>query len=198
MADVVESFVEYQKDRLRAYLDPSIKELSLPTTTYFSQRDNFTQPSRTCNSSSNAMYLDWLLACTKGKRLGGDDGYLEKVLSIGDTTDHWTQTAAIKAYGYSTKWVETKTINQRRELELLSGLLTTGIPVVVNIAHRGSRSRPTGGHVIMLVGASNNDYLCQDPYGTLESSYTDTNGRLNSIDKEEFLQRWQGGYRILK
>jgi hypothetical protein len=197
MSDIIESFVECQKDRLRHYFDPSIKSLELPRTTYYSQRDNYTMPFRTCNSSSNAMYLDWLLACTKGKRLGGDDGYLEKVLSIGDTIEHWAQTSAIKQYGYSTKWCETKPINQRRELNYVNALLITGIPVVVNILHRGSKSRPTGGHIIMLIGINDNDYLCHDPYGTLDSNYTDSNGRCDGIDREEFLQRWQGGYRIL-
>jgi hypothetical protein len=197
MSEQIESFVEHQKDRLRAYCDPTVKTLILPKTTYYSQRDNYTMPHRTCNSSSNAMYLDWLLAVTKGKRLGGDDGYLQKVLSIGDTTEHWVQTAALKGYGYSTKWCETKPINQRRELQYLDALLTAGIPVVVNILHRGSKQRPTGGHVIMLVGITATDYLAQDPYGTLDSNYSDSNGRLDGIDREEFLQRWQGGYRIL-
>lgn len=198
MSDIIESFVEYQKDRLRAYFDPSIKELVLPKTTYYSQRDNYTMPHRTCNSSSNAMYLDWLLMATKGKRLGGDDGYLEKVLSIGDTIQHWAQTAALKLYGYSTVWKEAKPFAQRRELELIDGLLEAGIPVVVNILHRGSKARPSGGHIIMLVGINDTNYLAQDPYGTLDSNYSDSNGRLDGIDREEFFDRWQGGYRILK
>lgn len=188
----IESFVESQKYKLRAYLDPSIKSLEFPRSTYFSQRDNYTMPHRTCNSSANAMYLDWLLACTKGKRLGGDDGYLKRVLAIGDTIYHENQTATLKQYGFSTKWIDDDS-----DIDFVEGLLDVGIPVVVNILHRGTRNAPRGGHVIMLVGIKGSDYLAQDPYGTLDSNYSDTNGRLDGIDRSEFASRWQGGYRIL-
>lgn len=170
------------------------KTLDLTTnTSYYSQRDNHVMPSRTCNSSSNAMYLDWLRRSTGWAALGGDDAYLDKVLSYGDSPDHNAQTAAILAYGFNTKWLELGKVSD------LSELLNVGIPIVVNILHRGSLEAPRGGHVIMLVGynAENAEFLCQDPYGTLRSDYQDSNGRLSRISVDEFSSRWQEGWRIL-
>jgi Peptidase_C39 like family len=170
------------------------KTLDLTTnTTYYSQRDNHVMPYRTCNSSSNAMYLDWLRRATGRAALGGDDAYLDKVLTYGDSPDHNAQTAALLAYGFNTKWLESGKVND------LSELLHVGIPVVVNILHHGTVEAPYGGHVIMLCGynGENAEFLCQDPYGTLRSNYQDANGRLSRISVSEFSSRWQEGWRIL-
>lgn len=183
--------VQRQIDRLTAYLLPDAS-LSLNTpTTYYSQRDNYRDPLRTCNSSSNAMYLDWLRRVTGRGGLGGDDAYTRKVFEYGDTIYHENQTAAIKAYGFSTKWMTDE------DLPFVDALLEAGFPVVVNILHRGSTEAPRGGHVILLVGQSDKGYVAQDPYGTLESNYTEHFGRLARISTRQFTARWQGGYRIL-
>lgn len=192
-------YVQYQIDRLNAYSKSKVCNLKTPTT-YYSQRDNYTMPSRTCNSSANAMYLDWLMRACGGSPLGGDDKYLAKVLSIGDTIYHHNQTEAIKSYGYSTKWNESKTgLEQRQNLVRLQDLISEGIPVVVNISHRGTLKAPRGGHIILLCGYldDSEEWLCQDPYGTLRSDYQDINGRLSRIRRSEFASRWQGGFRVL-
>jgi Peptidase_C39 like family len=203
MSEQVEEFVESQMDLLRAYCkDGAVLNLNTPTT-YYSQRDNYTMPGRTCNSSANAMYLDWLRRATGRGLLGGDDGYLRTVLKYGDSPDHDAQTRALKDYGFSTKFIWGDNISDRRQF--VRGLLKSGIPVVVNILHRGRETAPTGGHIILLCGYKDcnttdwgDDYfLAQDPYGTLQSNYQDGNGRLSVISNRSFVSRWQGGYRVL-
>jgi hypothetical protein len=173
-------------------------------TRYYSQRDNYTMASRSCFSSSNAMFLTWLREATGKPALSGGDEYLRKVLSIGDTIDHNVQTAAIKTYGYSTKWnyfdeENAEDSEKDNHIDYIRDLLTAGFPVVTNISHRGDIDAPRGGHVIMLCGwlQSSREFLAQDPYGTLRSNYEDENGRLSTISANQYYARWQGGYRTL-
>lgn len=184
--------VQRQMDRLTAYL-PAGKALNLDIPTkYFSQRDNFTMPHRTCNSSSNAMYCDWLLRVIGKEGLSTDDGYLRKIIANGiDTTVHEAHTRALKEYGLSTKW------NTDGDETFVKALLDTGFPVVCNILHRGTRRAPKGGHIIMLTGREDGILMAHDPYGTLASNYTQANGKHSQISESEFSDRWQGGYRIL-
>jgi hypothetical protein len=191
MSDVVESFVEDTKDKLRAYCLPG-KALNLGAkTNYFSQRDNYTMPHRTCNSSASAMWLDWVMRATGRSGLGGDDRYLSTVLGFGDTIYHEHQTSAIKKYGFRSKWLEDGDHN------LLDSLVAAGIPVAVNILHRGTQAAPRGGHIILLCGKRDGVWIAQDPYGTLESGYSDVDGEHSQISDREFLARWQGGMRVI-
>lgn len=197
------TITDYQIKRLQSYAkhddnpNGSIN-LNIPTT-YYSQRDNYTMPHRTCNSSANAMYLDWLRRCTGRDPLGGDNSYLAKVLSYGDTIYHENQTSALKDYGFSTKWAWGSNGNNQANRNIIGDLITNGIPVVVNILHRGKMEAPRGGHIILLCGwlSDSKEWLCQDPYGTLRSDYQDFNGRLSRISQRQFNARWQGGYRLL-
>ncbi|NEP57688.1 MAG: hypothetical protein F6K31_11790 [Symploca sp. SIO2G7] len=180
--------VQRQINRISKYsenVDLNVK------TRYFSQRDNYTMPHRTCNSSANACYLDWLKRATSQPGLSGDNEYLKVVLSYGDTIYHQNQTKAIRKYGFETKWMTD------RDYPFVQALIRVGFPVVVNILHRGSTSAPRGGHVITLIGQKGADLICHDPYGTLESGYSDTNGSYSKISEREFKIRWQGGYRTL-
>lgn len=189
--------VQRQIDRLNKYAPNGKANRNTPTT-YYSQRNNYTMPHRTCNSSSNAMYLNWLRLATGCEKLGGDDGYLKKVLSYGDTIEHWVQTKVLKDYGFSTQWNESDNENDDGT-DYIKNLIASGFPVVVNILHRGDLSAPRGGHVIMLAGylKDSQEFLAQDPYGTLQSNYQDENGVLSTIGSSEFRTRWQGGFRTL-
>jgi len=183
--------VQRQIERLTQYL-PSGKTLNLETKTrYFSQRDNYRDAHRTCNSSSNAMYLDWLLRMIGKPGLDSDDGYLKKVFSIGDSPDHSVQTKAIKQYGFNTKWMTD------RDTPFVEDLVEAGFPVVVNILHKGPITNPSGGHIIMLIDQKAEDWIAHDPWGTLTSQYKEHKGEYSRISKQEFNARWQGGYRIL-
>ncbi|MGK7924075.1 MAG: glycoside hydrolase family protein [Spirulina sp.] len=184
--------VQGQIDRLTQYL-PEGKTLNLDVKTkYFSQRDNYRDAHRTCNSSSNAMYLDWLLRVTGKPGLDDDKGYIRKVFGKGDTIDHNVQTKTIEQYGFKTKWMMDK------DLPFVEDLVDTGFPVTVNILHRGRMERPRGGHVIMLIGRKNGEWIAHDPYGTLKSNYRVFNGAYSRISEKEFKARWEGGYRTLR
>ncbi|MGK7915808.1 MAG: glycoside hydrolase family 19 protein [Prochloraceae cyanobacterium] len=183
--------VQRQIDRLTKYL-PAGKTLNLDLKTrYFSQRDNYRDSWRTCNSSSNAMYLDWLLRVTGKPGLDNDDSYIRKVFAKGDTIYHGVQTETIKEYGFNTKWMGD------RDLPFVKDLVDTDFPVVVNILHKGSMANPSGGHIIMLIDRNNGYWIAHDPWGTLESKYKVHNGSHSRISEKEFNARWQGGYRIL-
>lgn len=184
--------VTQQVQLLKKYC-PANKVLNLNTkVNYFPQRDNYTQQHRTCNSSSNAMYADWVLRATGNSGLSGDDGYLSQVIKRGDSTIHEVQTRVLKeVYKISSTW---KTDG---DLQLVKDLLFAGIPVVVNILHRGTLNALRGGHVIVLISYKSEVFICQDPYGTLSSDYKDTNGAYSKVSENEFKIRWQKGYRIL-
>ena len=183
--------VQRQIDRLTKYL-PASKTLNLDVKTkYFSQRDNYRDAGRTCNSSSNAMYLDWLCRVIGKPGLDGDNGYLRKVFSIGDSPQHWVQTKAINAYGFRTKWMTDK------DTLFIKDLVKAGFPVVVNILHKGSIRNPSGGHIIMLIDRKEEDWIAHDPWGTLKSHYQVHKGEYSRISEKEFNARWQGGYRTL-
>lgn len=185
--------VQRQIQKINSYVINTGAKLNLDVKTkYFGQRDNYTMPHRTCNSSSNAMYLDWLLRVIGRSGLENDDGYLKKVLANGDTIYHEVQTETIAEYGFSTKWMTDA------DLDFVEDLVSAGFPVVVNILHRGSTVAPRGGHIIMLIGRAKGSWIAHDPYGTLESNYSQTNGAFSRIKEREFQVRWQGGYRILK
>ncbi|NES84771.1 MAG: hypothetical protein F6K10_27040 [Moorea sp. SIO2B7] len=183
--------VQRQIKRLSKYLPAGMKLDLGVKTKYFSQRDNYTMSHRTCCSSSNAMYLDWLLRVTGKAGLDNDDGYLKKVLANGDTIYHHIQTETIAEYGFKTKWMTDA------DLDFVEDLVDTGFPVVVNILHRGSTVAPRGGHIIMLIGKKGGYWIAHDPYGTLESNYSVTDGQYSRISEKEFSARSQGGYRIL-
>jgi lysozyme family protein len=167
-------------------------------TSYYSQRDNYTQSQRTCNSSASAMLLDWWLRASGQEGLGGDDEYLRRLLAIGGTIYHENQTALIEQYGFKSTWLDSDVPTQT-DFDRVDGLLDNGFPVTVNISHRGTNSAPTGGHVILLIARrkSEGTYIANDPYGTLSSGYENTNGRFSLISRSSFRARWQGGHRVL-
>ncbi|ELS01195.1 phage-related lysozyme (muraminidase) [Xenococcus sp. PCC 7305] len=159
---------------------------------YYSQRDNYRDAHRTCNSSSNCAYTDWLLRICGKPGIANDDSYIREVFRRGDTIYHGVQTKVIKeVYGFNTKWMGD------RDIEFVNDLLAAGFPVVCNILHRGPLNAPRGGHIIVLTDYENHIYTADDPYGTLVSDYRDTNGANSKIPEKEFIGRWQGGYRIL-
>lgn len=161
-------------------------------TKYFSQRDNVKMPHRTCNSSTNAMYCDWVLRATGKKGLESDNAFLMQVLVRGDTIYHHVQTQVLKeVYGITSKWATD------RDYDFVVQLIKAGFAVPVNILHRGSYQHPRGGHVILLIGFTDDTFIAHDPYGTLESNYSNHNGQFSKISTRQFIRRWQGGYRIL-
>lgn len=160
---------------------PSILEVP-----FYPQTDNYRDADRTCNSSSCAMCLEYFKPGTlKGAK--GDDAYVQKVFSIGDTTDHTVQTRVLASYGINSHFSYHLTFTE------LDRELAAGRPVVIGILHRGSLSAPTGGHMVVVIGKTPaGDYVVNDPYGSLNDGYTGavTNGKGAVYKRSELSRRW--------
>jgi hypothetical protein len=162
---------------------PKSAVLSVP---YYPQTDNYRDASRTCNSSSCAMCLEFFKPTTlQGTK--GDDAYIQKVFAVGDTTDHAVQTKVLASYGVKSEF--------RYNLSFadLDAELAAGRPVVIGILHRGTLSAPTGGHMIVAIGKNTNgDYVINDPYGNLMDGYTTDvyNGKGVVYPKAILNRRW--------
>ena len=156
--------------------------LSVP---YFPQTDNYRDANRTCNSSSCAMCLEYFKPGTlKGAK--GDDAYVQKVFAIGDSTDHSVQTKVLSDYGVKSHF------SYNLGFADLDREIAAGKPVVIGILHRGTLSNPTGGHMVVVIGKKGEDYVVNDPYGSLNDGYTGvvTNGKGAVYKKSELARRW--------
>lgn len=152
---------------------------------FFPQTDNYRDPNRTCNSSSCAMALEYF---KPGSLPGpkGDDAYVRKVFAIGDSTDHSVQTKVLKDFGVDSRFSYNLTFAD------LDRELAAGRPVVIGFFHRGPISSPTGGHMAVVIGKKGDDYVMNDPYGSLNDGYTGpvTNGKGAVYKKSELARRW--------
>ena len=161
------------------------KVIALPVP-YFPQTDNYTQPERTCNSSSCAMCLEYF---RPGTLVGskGDDAYIRKVFAVGDTTDHSVQTKVLADYGVNSEF------NYSLSFDNLDHELENKRPVVIGILHRGTLAHPTGGHMVVVIGkTAEGDYICHDPYGDLNDGYTTNvyNGQSVVYKRSVLEARW--------
>jgi len=157
------------------------------TVPYYPQTDNYRDPQRTCNSSSCAMCLEYFKPGTlQGAK--GDDTYIQKVFTIGDSTDHTVQTKVLEGYGIKSHF------SYNLGFSDLDRELSAGRPVVIGILHRGTLSSPTGGHMVVVIGKSPDgaSYICNDPYGSLNDGYTGpvTNGKGVKYSVEVLKHRW--------
>jgi len=152
---------------------------------YFPQTDNYRDANRTCNSSSCAMVLEYFKPGTlKGAK--GDDAYVQKVFSLGDSTDHAVQTKVLESYGIKSHFSYNLSFTD------LDRELAAGRPVVIGILHRGTLSSPTGGHMVVVIGKKGEDYVVNDPYGSLNDGYTGsvTNGKGAVYKRSDLEKRW--------
>jgi len=167
----------------RTKVDPVIPGiLNVP---YFPQTDNYRDADRTCNSSSCAMCLEYFKPGTlKGAK--GDDAYIQKVFAIGDTTNHDVQTRVLKDYGVNSEF------RYNLGFSDLDRELSAGRPVAIGILHRGTLSSPTGGHICVVIGKKGEDYVVNDPYGSLNDGYTGpvANGKGAVYKKSDLMYRW--------
>ena len=165
---------------------PEKPKSSILDVPFFPQTDNYRDANRTCNSSSCAMVLEYFKPGTlKGAK--GDDAYVQKVFSIGDTTDHVVQTKVLASYGIKSHFSYGLSFND------LDRELAAGRPVVIGILHRGSLSAPTGGHMVVVIGKTpSGDYIVNDPYGSLNDGYTGavTNGKGAVYKRGDLARRW--------
>lgn len=152
---------------------------------FYPQTDNYRDAQRTCNSSACAMCLEYF---KPGTLVGpkGDDAYVKKVFSVGDTTDHAVQTKVLDSYGIKSHF------SYNLSFADLDSELASGRPVIIGILHRGTLSRPTGGHMVVVIGKKGEDYVVNDPYGSLNDGYTGTvyNGKGAIYKRSELARRW--------
>lgn len=164
---------------------PEKPKSSILNVPYFPQTDNYRDANRTCNSSACAMVLEYIKPGTlKGAK--GDDAYVQKVFAIGDSTDHSVQTRVLTGYGVKSHF------SYNLSFADLDRELSAGRPVVIGILHRGSLSSPTGGHMLVVIGKKGEDYVVNDPYGSLNDGYTSTvtNGKGAVYKKSDLTYRW--------
>ena len=150
------------------------------------QTDNYTQASRTCNSSSCAMCLEFL---KPGTLPGGDDQYLKRLIDggYGDTTDHAAHTRLLLDYGLKSEF------SYAMSMDEVEAELRVGNPVVAGILHRGTEAYPTGGHMIVVKGLTKTgDWVVNDPYGNIYDGYSGAvDAGMNAIYKKSSMQaRW--------
>jgi uncharacterized protein YukE len=149
---------------------------------FYPQTDNYTQPDRTCNSSACAMAAKYL-----GADIGSDDEYLEIVLTHGDTTNHAAQTEALADYGIESAWYT------NLDFDDLDKSLAANLPVVIAILHRGSEDAPTGGHIVVVIGRTEDgNYIVNDPFGDCNDGYKSdpSNGKGAIYSRSMLDARW--------
>jgi len=158
-------------------------KLSVP---YYSQRDNYKDPMRTCFSSSCAMLLSGL----DPEAIKSDDEYIKTVYKYGDTTEASVQLKALKEFGVTASFVQTGTWAD------IENLLRKRIPVPIGILHKGPVSAPVGGgHWICCVGltADKKSIIVHDPFGDLDligGGYVSTDGKYKKYSKKNLGPRW--------
>lgn len=155
---------------------------------YFAQLDSTTdQARRMCFSSSCAMLLAYM---RPGLLSGpnGDDQYLSRVRSFGDTTSHIAQVAALQSYGLSAEFVK------NGDFAMVERQIKAGIPVPCGYLHRGSLQHPIGGgHWLIIVGYDANNVIVHDPLGEADlvgGTTLNRSGRFCSYSRANFGSRW--------
>jgi GH24 family phage-related lysozyme (muramidase) len=127
---------------------------------YYAQLDSSTdQARRMCFSSSCAMALAFLRpGILKGPN--GDDQYLERVRSFGDTTSATAQVQALASYELKADFT------RAADFALLERQIDAGLPVPCGYLHRGPVEKPSGGgHWLCVVGYDATHVIVHDPLG---------------------------------
>lgn len=130
---------------------------------FYNQRDSQIagQAWRMCFSSSCAMLLETLRPGTL-KGANGDDQYLKRVLSYGDTTDANAQLRALSSFGVKAKFITTA------DFADLERQIDRGIPVPCGFLHHGNVQAPSGGgHWLCVIGYTGTHVIVNDPWGEM-------------------------------
>ncbi len=152
---------------------------------FYPQTDNYTQPGRTCNSSSQAMCLKYFKPSALPDTPNADDEYLKRVLKYGDSTSHEVQTKALNSFGLKSRFSTSLGFDD------LDAELEQRRPVSIAILHRGTLDNPRGGHVLVVIGRkANGDYIVNDPYGELPYTGPVSLGRHAVYTRRMLESRW--------
>ena len=176
-------FVGQQLQQQGGYGNP----LQVP---FYAQMDSTdrSQAARMCFSSSCAMLLQYLKPGTL-KGANGDDQYLKRVLSYGDTTDPTAQIRALSSYGIRAKFTKVAGFAE------LEQQINRGVPVPCGFLHRGPVSAPSGGgHWLIVVGYTKDHLVVHDPFGEADLVSGATIGgvaRFMKYSRRNFGPRWE-------
>jgi GH24 family phage-related lysozyme (muramidase) len=145
------------------------------------------QAARMCFSSSCAMLLQFLKPGTLSGP-NGDDQYLKRVLTYGDTTDAKAQVRALSSFGIKARFTTTAGWVD------IEGQINAGIPVPCGFLHRGPVSAPSGGgHWLIVVGFTQTHLIVHDPFGEADLVSGTTLGgvaRFARYSRQNFGPRW--------
>ena len=157
---------------------------------WYAQMDSTdrSQAARMCFSSSCAMLLQYLKPGTL-KGGNGDDQYLKRVQTYGDTTDPRAQVRALSSYGITARFVKVAGFAQ------LEQQINAGVPVPCGFLHRGPVSAPSGGgHWLIVVGYDRDHLIVHDPFGEADLVSGRTIGgvaRFMKYSRKNFGPRWE-------
>jgi hypothetical protein len=127
---------------------------------FYAQLDSSTdQGRRMCFSSSCAMLLAFLRpGILHGPN--GDDQYLKRVRTFGDTTSAIAQVQALASYEIKADY------SKKADFRLIEQQIRAGFPVPCGYLHRGPVSSPSGGgHWLIVVGYDATHVTVHDPLG---------------------------------
>jgi hypothetical protein len=145
------------------------------------------QAARMCFSSSCAMLLQYMKPGTLSGG-NGDDQYLKRVLTYGDTTDAKAQVRALSSFGVKAKFVTTAGWGD------IERQINGGIPVPCGFLHRGPVTAPGGGgHWLIVVGYTDTHMVVHDPFGEADLVNGTTLGgvaRFARYSRQNFGRRW--------
>lgn len=141
---------------------------------HYSQLNNYRNQYNSCNSSSHAMFTNYILLVNNKKGLTGDDEYLKRVYSgkygiygTNSSVSWDVQCNVVRSYGINCKYIsgdKAGLIKQITELNLVAP---------VNFAHKGPLNSPSGGHVTVAADYDKaKGFLIYDPYGYRMPDYT--------------------------
>ena len=176
-------FVGQQLQQQTGYGNP----LQVP---WYAQMDSADreQAARMCFSSSCAMLLQYLKPGTL-RGANGDDQYLKRVQSYGDTTDPTAQIRALSSYGIKARFTKVA------GFATLEQQINAGVPVPVGFLHRGPVSAPSGGgHWLIVVGYTKDHLIVHDPFGEADLVSGATLGgvaRFARYSRRNFGPRWE-------
>ncbi len=153
---------------------------------YYSQRDNAREPMRTCNVSSHAMACEFIKS---GSFKKSDDFYAIALSEYGDTTNHSAHSRLLADRGFKSEF---RTDLSYKDLD--ESLFVREMPVIIGVLHRGYYLTPYGGHMLVVIGRTGDDYICHDPWGE-PFSYQNSDGKAKKIPPISLNHRWlvEGG-----
>ena len=162
---------------------------------YFSQRDNKILPYTSCNSSSHAMFVDFILENVLGKPgLVGDDEYVRRVYSgkygrygKNNSVSWDIQVRVVRSFGIRARY------NNKGKAALIYQITKRGLVAPTNFRHKGPAHRSYGGHVTLATDYDKKKgFLIYDPYGTRMPDYRVKDKGIYWMSEAEFNKRWQG------